>query len=185
MRKGLVLVGCILFYSCFKEPKKSHNLNSLQDNQGIEKISESTRLDNQIESNQIESNQIKSKYSNIKTLDGKYPADENLFETGILKIQLLKLLGEENYNLFIQNMEVQVPIEIIDDEYAFVSGGAPHNFGSEEACVEIDFVNDVISVGILSEDKGILYFTEKENKNITKGKLKEWLEEVNDKSTND
>ena len=175
MRKGLVLVGCILFYSCFKEPKKSHNLNSLQDNQGIEKISESTRLDNQ----------IKSKYSNIKTLDGKYPADENLFETGILKIQLLKLLGEENYNLFIQNMEVQVPIEIIDDKYGFVSGGAPHNFSSEEACVEIDFVNDVISVGILSEDKGILYFTEKENKNITKGKLKEWLEEVNDKPTND
>jgi hypothetical protein len=180
MRKGLVLVGCILFYSCFKEPRKSHNLNSLQDNHGIDKISESTRLDNQIEKNQIE-----SKYSYIKTLEGKYPADENLFETGILKIQLLKLLGEENYNLFIQNMEVQVPIEIIDDEYAFVSGGAPHNFGSEEACVEIDFVNDVISVGILSEDKGILYFTEKENKNVTKGKLKEWLKEVNDKSSND
>lgn len=173
-------MGCILFYSCFKEPKKAHNLNSLQDNQGIDKISESTRFDNQIEKNQIE-----SKYSYIKTLEGKYPDDINLFESGILRTKLLKLLGEENYNLFIQNMEVQVPIEIIDDEYAFVSGGAPHNFSSEEACVEIDFVNDVISVGILSEDKGILYFTEKENKNVTKGKLKEWLKEVNDKSTND
>jgi hypothetical protein len=180
MRKGLVLVGCILFYSCFKEPKKSHNLNSLQDNQGIEKISESTRLDNQDEKNQIE-----SKYSYIKTFEGKYPDDINLFESGILRTKLFELLGEENYNLFIQNMEVQVPIEIIDDEYAFVSGGAPHNFGSEEACIEIDFVNYVISVGILSEDKGILYFTEKENKNITKGKLKEWLKEVNDKPTND
>jgi hypothetical protein len=180
MRKGLIFIGCIVFYSCFKETKKAHDSNSLQDNQVIDKISESTRLDNQIEKNQIE-----SKYSYIKTLEGKYPADENLFETGILKIQLLKLLGQENYNLFIQNVEVQVPIEIIDDEYAFVSGGAPHNFGSEEACIEIDFVNDVISVGILSEDKGILYFTEKENKNVTKGKLKEWLKEVNDKSTND
>lgn len=76
-------------------------------------------------------------------------------------------------------MGVQNPIEIIDNEYAFVSGGAPHNFGSEEACLEIDFVNNVLSVGILSDDKGVLYFTEKENKSVTRRKLKEWISEVN------
>lgn len=174
MKKGMVLIFmiCILFYSCFKEPKKTGNLNSFEANQGIEKTSESTELDNQNKENQKE-----LKYSYIKSLEGKYPTDENLFETGILKTQLLKLLGEENYSLFIQNIEVQVPIEIIDKEYAFVTGGAPHSFGSEEACIEIDFVNDIISVGILSEDKGVLYFTENEGKRKPKGKLKEWLSE--------
>lgn len=179
MKKGLIFIACILFYSCFKEPKKAENLISFEPNQRIEKISESTEPNNQSLENLKE-----LKYSYIKTLEGKYPADENLFETGILKVQLLKLLGEENYNLFIQNMGVQVPIEITNDEYAFVSGGAPHNFGSEEACIEIDFVNNVISVGILSEDKGVLYFTEKEDKSIAKGKLNDWLKEVNNKSTN-
>jgi hypothetical protein len=174
MKKGLIFIACILFYSCFKEPKKTEKLNSFETSQRIEKISESTELDNQDKENQKE-----LKYSHIKTFEGNYPADENLFETGILKTQLLKLLGEENYNLFIQNMEVQVPIEIINDEYAFVSGGAPHNFGSEEACIEIDFVNSIISVGILSEDKGVLYFTEKEDKSLKRGKLYEWLSEVN------
>jgi hypothetical protein len=174
MKKGLIFIACILFYSCFKEPKKAENLISFESNQRIEKISESTEPNNQSLENLKE-----LKYSYIKTLEGKYPADENLFETGILKIQLLKLLGEENYNLFIQNMGVQVPIELIDNEYAFVSGGAPHNFGSEEACIEIDFVNDIISVGILSEDKGVLYFTEKEDKSLKRGKLNEWLSEVN------
>lgn len=174
MKKGLMFLLCILFYSCFKEPKKAENLNSFEANQGIEKTAKSTEPNNQYSENQKE-----LKYSYIKTFEGKYPADENLFETGLLKTQLLKLLGKENYNLFIKNMGVQNPIEIIDNEYAFVSGGAPHNFGSEEACIEIDFVNNVISVGILSEDKGVLYFTEKEDKSIAKGKLNDWLKEVN------
>jgi hypothetical protein len=179
MKKVSMFITCILFYSCFKEPKKTENLNSFETNQKIEKISESTELDNQDKGNQKE-----LKYSYIKTFEGKYPADHNLFETGILKTQLLKLLGEENYNLFIQNIEVQVPIELINNEYVFVSGGAPHNFGSEEACIEIDFVNDVISVGILSEYKGVLYFTEKEDKSLKRGKLNEWLSEVNKISMN-
>ncbi len=165
---------CILFYSCFREPKKAENLNSFEDSQRIEKKAKSTEPNNQYVGNQKE-----LKYTFIKTFEGKYPADENLFETGLLKTQLLKLLGKENYNLFIKNIGVQNPIEIIDNEYAFVSGGAPHNFGSEEACIEIDFVNNVISVGILSEDIGVLYFTEKKDKSIAKGKLNDWIKEVN------
>ena len=177
IKKLKIITFFILFFSftsCFKEPKNAENLNSFEANQGIEKTAKSTEPNNQYSENQKE-----LKYSYIKTFEGKYPADENLFETGLLKTQLLKLLGKENYNLFIKNMGVQNPIEIIDNEYAFVSGGAPHNFGSEEACIEIDFVNNVISVGILSEDKGVLYFTEKEDKSIAKGKLNDWLKEVN------
>nr|WP_315189385.1 hypothetical protein [uncultured Flavobacterium sp.] len=81
-------------------------------------------------------------------------------------------------------MGVQVPIEIIDDEYAFVRGGAPHNFGTDEACIEIDFINDKISVGILSEGKDVLYFTEKEDKSETKGELNTWLKEANENTNN-
>lgn len=171
MNKWLLFIAFVIFYSCIKEPIKAQKFNSFSIDQEIENNSETY--------NQKTKKQIESKYSYIKTLEGKYPDDINLFESGILRTKLLELLGQETYNLFIKNMGVQNPIEIIDNEYAFVSGGAPHNFGSEEDCIEIDFVNNVLSVGILTYDKRVLYFTEKETKSVTRRKLKEWFSEVN------
>lgn len=176
----MIIGFCFLLISCFIEPKKVENKNSSVNIQEPGKPIESNKNEQQLDEN----NHIESRYSYIKELEGKYPTDVNLFESGVVKTQLLNLLGEENYNLFIKNMGVQVPIEIIDDEYAFVRGGAPHNFGTDEACIEIDFINDKISVGILSEGKGVLYFTEKEDKSETKGELNTWLKEANENTNN-
>lgn len=155
--------------------KKEDSLNKITS----KVVSENERQKN-IKSTESE-NIYNSKYGYIKNYKGKYPHDLNLFEKGVLKTQLINLLGKEKYNVFLQNMSVQIPIEIINDEYTFITGGAPHSFGYDVACIEIDFVNDKISVGILTEGKDVFYFTEKENKSQkqTEGKLNSWLYEAN------
>ncbi len=174
MKKIILISFCFVLISCFKEPKKNTPVEI-----PIEKVATETNNETATEPKKYSD----SKYSYIKGFKGKYPSDVSLFEKDILKTQLLNLLGEENYNLFIQNMSVQIPIEIIydeGDEYAFVSGGAPHSFGSDEACIEIDFKNDKISVGILLDANDVFYFTENEDKSqsLAKDKLATWLYEA-------
>lgn len=174
MKKVILISFCFVLISCFKEPKK---------NTSVEIPIENVTSETNNERLTVPKKHNESRYLYIKSFKGKYPSDVSLFEKGILKTQLMNLLGEENYNLFIQNMSVQIPIDIIydeGDEYAFISGGAPHSFGSDEACIEIDFKNDKISVGILSEANNVFYFTENEDKSqsLAKDKLATWLYEA-------
>lgn len=179
MKKALIIGLCFILISCFKEPKKdgetSETVNSPIENTTTE--TNKNIIINEQSSEIVNLNQ--SKYEYIKKFKGKYPREVSLFYDGVLNTQLINLLGEEKYNLFIENMSVQIPIEIINDECAFISGGAPHSFGYDEACIEIDFVNDKISVGILTNGKDVFYYTEKEDKSTehTKGMLNEWLNE--------
>lgn len=105
------------------------------------------------------------KYEYTKSFIGKYAFDVGLFEKNILKKQLINLLGKENYKIFLKNMSAQLPIELVENRYVYVSGLASHKGGEEEAVIEIDLVTSMISVGILHNRK-ILYLTEKNDKNI-------------------
>lgn len=106
------------------------------------------------------------KYGYIKNFKKKYPSDVNLYTKGELNKSLLKLLGKKNYEIFINNMSVQGPIDIINDEYTLLSGNAPHSGGFDEAGILIDFRTNKISVGILKDRKEVLYFTENDNKSL-------------------
>lgn len=103
------------------------------------------------------------KYDYIKKYKNQYPSDIKLFSKDPLKSRMLKLLGQKNYELFMDYFVVQVPIEIVNDEYTFLSAGAAHMFGTYEAGIFIDFVKDEISFGILDENR-FLFFTENKNK---------------------
>lgn len=104
----------------------------------------------------------------------------DLYQKGILKDRLLKLIGNKNFQIFKKNMTVQGPITIINNEYTFLIGGLPHNAFSDRACLYIDFVNDKISVGLLINGKSILYFTEKKDKHVlhTSGDINGWFMEA-------
>ncbi len=179
MKKNIILCLCFFLTSCFIEPKKIEDNTSVE----IPEVKATPKTESNIQ------NKDSSKYDYIKNLKGKYAHDIGLFEPGIIKTQLQNLLGQENYNLFIQNMSVQIPIEIItdgNDEYAFISGGAPHSFGSDEACIEIDFKTEKISVGILTEAANVLYFTENDDKSQSsaKDKMATWLYEAKENTNN-
>lgn len=178
MKKTLIIVLCFIFISCFKEPKKDDETSRKVDSPR-ENIPTETNKNNIIKEHASEiENHNQSKYEYIKKFKDKYPSEVNLFSDGVLNTQLINLLGKEKYYLFKENMSTQTPIEI-NDEYAFASGGAPHSFSFDEACIEIDFVNNIISVGIMTEGNEVFYYTEKEDKNTehTNGMLNDWLKE--------
>lgn len=159
--------------------KREDSINRLiQNNNSDKNSSEKTKLENKKTGSEVISD---SKYSYIKQFKNKYASEVELFESGVLKTQIIKLIGLEKYNVFLKNMSVKGPIKVINDEYVFLKGGAPHSFGSDEACIEIDFVSDKISIGIMEDGERVFFYTEKENKNYkqTKGELNEWLSNAN------
>lgn len=124
---------------------------------------------------------LKNKYSYIREFENRYPSDVGLFEEGFLRHQMVKLLGDKYFELFLKNTMVQSRIKTNNDGLIFISGGAPHSFTFDEACIEIDLLHNEITIAILDNRKIIYCFTEKEeiNLNLASDELKLWINKAN------
>lgn len=93
--------------------------------------------------------QTQSRPQNLVRYAGKYPRDLFIGVPSI-KPRLRTLLGRNfNYQIFLENLRVQVPIEQTQN-YLKVSGAAPQGFGTEEAVLFISLSNGRLHCGILS-----------------------------------
>jgi hypothetical protein len=101
-------------------------------------------------------NQSQSRPQNLARYVGKYP--NNLFkDVPSIKQRLRALLGRNfNYQLFMENLSVQVPI-VRTQNYLKLSGAAPQGFGTEEALLFISLSNGKIHCAILSSRFGGQY----------------------------
>ncbi len=79
---------------------------------------------------------------------GQYPHDIDLWNTQPLNTRLHALLGEQ-YPTFIDNMEVQGPLETFDGA-VWTSGNRAHQGGIEAAVLLVDTRTDALEVYLLT-----------------------------------
>lgn len=170
-RNNLIIIFALLMICSCRKKSISH-----------ESISNNTENIHSLLKSIEETDRKLTKYGYIEAFNKKYPSEINLFETYVLKEQLIELLGRKNYEIFLENTEIQNPIIIVEESYAYTDGNFPNSYELETAAIEIDFITDKISVGILHNGQ-VLYFTEKDEKKYeyAEGKLKEWLIKAHEK----
>ncbi len=175
----IIIISFSIFYiSCNNRKIENENQN-LKNEIEILKLRDSiTKLKNNPTNNQTILTEVRQTGSNSKQLEkineldyikgykNKFPSDIKLFENGILKDRIIKLIGEKNFSMFIKYSDVQPPIEILNDERLFLNCGAAHSFTIYESALDINFKLNEITVGILDNDK-VLIFRENEHTNLS------------------
>lgn len=83
---------------------------------------------------------------------GRYPYDVDLWNTQPLNARLQALLGEQ-YPTFVDNMEVQGPLEAYGDGVVWTSGNKAHQGGIESAMLLADTRSGALEVYLLTGQK--------------------------------
>jgi len=82
--------------------------------------------------------------SDLKTLNGQYPADVRLLDNALLEERLKTLLGAD-YIEFRKYWQTETPI-VVEENVLSATGCEQHNCGANQYILQVDMQNDNINV---------------------------------------